>query len=166
MQLDGYESYLNALNKIDVNGQIRDVVSPGDCTDLSSTVDQELGSFVKIGFNDAFKEGFRKRPDDWQMGRVSAKKRRILFTRWTCDGVEALMKREDIIRRAFRGTGVGIDIEGKMIAHIRFPGFETYEPPTKDEEHLIEILTKNEIKELKRCETGIKSSKKKRARKL
>ena len=43
------------------------------------------------------------------------------------------MKREDIIRRAFRGTGVGIDIEGKMIAHIQFPGFETYEPPTKDE---------------------------------
>ena len=92
---------MNALNKIDVDGQIRDVVSPGDCTDLSSTVDQELGSFVKTGFNDAFKEDFRKRPDDWQMGRVSAKERRILFTRWTCDAVEALMKREDIIRRAF-----------------------------------------------------------------
>ena len=68
---------------------------------------------MKIGFNDAFKEDFRKRPDDWQMGRVSAKERKILFTRWTCDAVEALMKREDIIRRAFRGTGVGIDIEGK-----------------------------------------------------
>ena len=64
LQSDGNESYLNALNKIDFNGQIRDVVSPGDCTDLSSTVDQELGSFVKIGFNDAFKEDFRKRPDD------------------------------------------------------------------------------------------------------
>ena len=62
------------------------------------------------------------------------------------------MKREDIIRRAFRGTGVGIDIEGKMIAHIRFPGFETYEPPTKDEEHLDELLTEDEIKELERRE--------------
>ena len=50
------------------------------------------------------------------------------------------MKREDIIRRAFRGTGVGIDIEGNTIAHIRFPGFETYEPPTKDEAHLDEFL--------------------------
>ena len=162
LQLDGYESYLNALNKIDVNGQIRDVVSPGDCTDLSSTVDQELGSFVKIGFNDAFKEDFRKRPDDWQMGRVSAKERRILFTRWTCDAVEALMKREDIIRRAFRGTGVGIDIERKMIAHIRFPVFETYEPPTKDEEHLDELLTEDEIKELERCEIEYQKQKKKR----
>ena len=59
LRLDGYESYLNAFNKI-VNGQITDVVSPGDCTDLSSPVDQELGSFVKIGFNDAFKQDFRK----------------------------------------------------------------------------------------------------------
>ena len=60
LRLDGYESYLNAFNKIDVNGQITDVVSPGDCTDLSSPVDHELGSFVKIGFNDAFKQDFRK----------------------------------------------------------------------------------------------------------
>jgi len=29
LQLDGYESYLNALNNIDVNGQTRDVV-PGE----------------------------------------------------------------------------------------------------------------------------------------
>ena len=162
LQLDDYESYLNALNKIDVNGQIRDVVSPGDCTDLSSTIDQELGSFVKTGFNDAFKEDFRKRPDDWQMGKVSAKGQRILFTRWTCDAVEAIMKREDIILRAFRWTGVGNDIEGKMIAHIRFPGFETYEPPTKDEEHLDELLTEDEIKELKRREIEYQKQQKKR----
>ena len=59
LQLDGYESYLNSLKKIDVNGQIRKVVSPGDCTDLCSTIDQELGSFVKIHFNDSFKKDFR-----------------------------------------------------------------------------------------------------------
>ena len=38
LQLDGYESYLNALKKID-DGHIREVVSP-DYTDLCSTVDQ------------------------------------------------------------------------------------------------------------------------------
>ena len=47
---------------------------------------------------------------------------------------------------------MGIDIEGKMIAHIQFPGFETYEPPTKDEEHLDELLTEDEIKELEKAE--------------
>ena len=113
LQLDGYESYLNALKKIDVNGQLREVVSPGDCTDLCSTIDQELGNFVKIHFNDSFKNDFRRRPDDWQMGNVPAKERRRLFTFWSCDAVEALMQRPDIIRRAFRGTGVGIDIERK-----------------------------------------------------
>ena len=38
LQLDGYESYLNAIKKID-DGYIREVVSP-DYTDLCSTVDQ------------------------------------------------------------------------------------------------------------------------------
>ena len=72
------------------------------------------------------------------------------------------MKRPDIIRRAFRGTGVGIDIEGKMMTHIRFPGFETYEPPTKDEEHLDELLTEDEIKELEQAEIEYQKEKKKR----
>ena len=63
------------------------------------------------------------------MGKVSAKERRKLFTIWTCDAVNALMKRLDIIRRAFRGTDVGIDIEGKMKKNIRYPGYETYVPP-------------------------------------
>ena len=57
LQLDGYESYLNA-QKIDMNGHIKEFVSPGDCTDLCSTVDQELGSFIKQRFNLAFKNDF------------------------------------------------------------------------------------------------------------
>ena len=58
----------------------REAVSPGDCTDLCSTVDQEVGSFVKIHFNNAFQTDFRKRPDAWQTGKVPAKERRKLFT--------------------------------------------------------------------------------------
>ena len=51
-----------------------------------------------------------------------------------------------IICRAFRGTGVGIDIEGIERQHIRFPNFETYVPPEKDEEHVEDPLTEGEIK--------------------
>ena len=86
------------------------------------------------------------------MGKVSAKERRKLFTVWTCDAVAALMKRPDIIRRAFRGTGVGIDIEGKMKENLRFPGFDTCVPPEKDEEHLNDLLTKEEIEEMEERE--------------
>ena len=110
LQLDGYESYLNAIKKVDVDGHIKEAVSPGDCTDLSSTIEQEVGSFVKDVFNTSFRADVQSRPDDWQMGKVSAKERRKLFTIWTCDAVAALMKRPDIIRRAFRGTCVGIDV--------------------------------------------------------
>ena len=81
---------------------------------------------------------------------------------WSCDAVAALMKRPDIIRRAFRGTGVEIDIEGKMLTHIRFPGFETYKPPTKDEEHVDELLTEDEIKALEQAELEYQKEKKKR----
>ena len=107
---------------------------------------------MKIHFNDSLKENFRRRPDDWQMQKVPARERRRLFTFWSCDAVEALMQRPDIIRRAFRGPGVGIDIEGRMLTHIRFPGFETYKPPTKDEEHVDELLTEDEIKALEQTE--------------
>ena len=153
---------MNAIKKVDVDGHIKEAVSPGDCTDLSSTVDQEVGSFVKDVFNTSFKSDFQSRPDDWQTRKISAKERRKLFTVWTCDAVAALMKRPDIIRRAFRGMGVGIDVEGKMIDHIRFPGFETYEPPKIDEEHVEDLLTEEEIKNLEKIEIEFQKKKKKR----
>ena len=68
---------------------------------------------MKAEFNKAFMIHFKADPDRWAEGRVSARERRKLFTVWTCDAVEALMKRRDIILRAFRGTGVGIDRKGK-----------------------------------------------------
>ena len=43
------------------------------------------------------------------------------------------MKRRDIVLRAFRGAGVGIDVVGKERGSVRFSGFETYAPPEKDE---------------------------------
>jgi len=162
LQLDGYESYLNAINEVDVNGQILEAVSPGDCTDLGSTIDQEIGSFIKTDFNKSFKTDFKRRPDDWQLGKVSTKERRILFTKWTCDAVEKLMSRRDIIRRAFRGTGVGIDAEGKMKEYIRYPGFESHIPPEFDEEHEVEELTKKEVEELEKKEEKYQKEKKKR----
>ena len=89
---------------LDEDGQINEAVSPGNCTDLFSTIDQEIGSFVKAEFNKAFMKHLKADPDRWAEGRVSARERRKLFTVWTCDAVEAFMKRRDIIHRAFRGT--------------------------------------------------------------
>ena len=77
------------------------------------------------------------------------------------------MQRRDIIRRAFRGTGVGIDIDGKMKNFLRFPGFETYVPPEKDEEHIEEVLTNfaTEIQKLEKKEIQYQERKKKRKKK-
>ena len=128
---------------------------------LSSTVDQEIGVLVKKEFNKSFQTDFKARPDDWQLGKVSARERRLLFAKWTCDAVEVLMGRRDIIRRAFRGTGVGIDAEGKMKDHIRFPGF-SYVPPEKDEDHEVADLIEEEIKALEKKEEKLQKQIKKR----
>ena len=55
------------------------------------------------------------------------------------------MSRRNIIRRAFRATGLGIDIDGIMKHHIKFPNFATYIPPEKNEEHNDDLLTKAEV---------------------
>ena len=62
------------------------------------------------------------------------------------------MQRPDIVRRAFRGTGVGTDIDGKMKNFLRCPGFETYFPPEKEEDHIDELLTEKEILKLEKEE--------------
>ena len=72
------------------------------------------------------------------------------------------MSRRDIIRRAFRGTGVGIDAEGKMKEYILQPGFENYIPPEFDEEHEVEKLTKRKVEELEKKEEKYQKEKKKR----
>ena len=58
---------------------------------------------------------------------------------WMGDAVDALMQRHDIIRRAFRGTGVGIDIEGKEKSCLRFQAMT----PTKVQALMKSIMIKN-----------------------
>ena len=48
---------------------------------------------------------------------------------------------------------------------LRFPGFETYVPPEKDEEHIEEVLTTAEIQTLEKKEILYQQRKKKRKKK-
>ena len=52
-----------------------------------------------------------------------------------------------------------------MKENLRFPGFETYVPPEKDEEHIDDLLTKEEIKEIEKREAKFQEEKNKRKRK-
>ena len=63
------------------------------------------------------------------------------------------MTRPDIIRRAFRGTWVGIAIDGRIKNFLRLPEFETYVPPERKEDHILEVLTEKEIQKLMKKET-------------
>ena len=105
---------------------------------------------MKDHFNASFSKDFREFPDRWQKGKIPAHERRKLFTVWVGDAVDALMLRRDIIRRAFRGTGVGIDVEGKEKGCLRLPRYETYEGPEIDGEHNDSELTDAELKAMQK----------------
>ena len=62
------------------------------------------------------------------------------------------MTRPDIIRRAFRGTWVGIAIDGRIKNFLRLPEFETYVPPERKEDHILEVLTEKKIQKLMKKE--------------
>ena len=117
---------------------------------------------MKDHFNASFSKHFRKFPDRWQKGKIPAHERRKLFTVWVGDAVDALMLRRDIIPRAFRGTGVGIDVEGKEKGCLRLPGHETYEDPEIDEEHNDSELTDAELKAMQKKEEKFQKKKKRK----
>ena len=80
------------------------------------------------------------------------------------------MQRPDIIRHAIRGTGAGIDIDGKMKNFLRLPESETHVLAEKKEDHIDEVLTEKEIpklekKEMKNKETQKKCKKKQKKKK-
>ena len=64
-----------------------------------------------------------------------------------------------------RGTGVGIDIDGKIKNFLRFQGFEIYVLPEKEEEHIEETLTESEIKALEKKEIKYQEKQQKRKKK-
>ena len=113
----------------------------------------------------SFPTDFRNRPDDWQRGKVPAEERIELITIWVFDAVAAMMQTRDIIRSAFRGTGIGIDIDGKMKNFLRFPEFENYVAPEKDEEHIEEVLLQPRYKSLRKKKFNIKNRKRNEKRK-
>ena len=67
-----------------------------------------------------------------------------------------------IITRAFRATGVGIDVDGIERQHIIFPNFQTYVAPEKDEVHNETPLTEAEVKSLADIEQAFQKAQKER----
>ena len=67
-----------------------------------------------------------------------------------------------IITRAFRATGVGIDVDCIERQHIIFPNFQTYVAPQKDEVHNETPLTEAEVKSLADIEQAFQKAQKER----
>ena len=106
-----------------------------------------------------FRKDFESRPDDYADGKISISEMRLLWRRWTAEAMRALMKRKDIIERAFKHCGVCNDTEGRERHLIKVPNFETYEPPTPDEKRR-GPLTEEEIEEFSKKEDALQKAKK------
>ena len=153
LQCDGYESFLNALATVDTKGQIRELVSPGDCSDLCSMPDCEVGAFITKKVDKEFEDDYQKRVDDYVSGKVTARNMRVFYTHAIDRAVSDLYKNhKDMVKRAFQKTGVLIDINGYDKHLIRVPNFLTYKPPEYDEELREDDFTKEEIKQMEKRE--------------
>ena len=162
LQCDGYESFLNALKKCDTEGQIRELISPGDCTDLCSMPDCDVGAFVKNLVDKEFEKDYKAKLSDYITGKVTARQMRTFYTHAVAKAVRELYtNHKDMVVRAFQKTGVMIDLDGYEKQLIKVPRFDTYEPPEKDEPHEEEDLTPEEIDELEKKEIAFQKALKK-----
>ena len=92
--------------------------------------DCEVGAFIQKEVDKEFDKDFKRRPNDYVDGKVTAKMMRSLFTHSIDRVVTKLYTHhKPMIKRAFQKTGVMIDLDGYDKNLIRVPRFATYKPP-------------------------------------
>ena len=163
LQCDGYESLLNAIESEDKDGKIFELISPGNCSDICSMPDCEVGAFLVRKVNNYFDNDFDLRPNDYVDGKVTAKDLRCKFTHWVADAVADLYENhKPMILRAFQKCGIMIDLDGYDKHKIQVPNFQTYKPPDKEEEYREEPYTEEELKEFEKNEKDWRIQEKKK----
>ena len=145
----------------DTDGRIAELVTPGDCSDLCSAPDRELGAFIVKAVNSSFDADFESMPNAYVDGKVTARQLRCKFTRWVADAVADLYtNHKAMVRRAFDKCGITIDLDGYDKHKIEFPNFLNYKPPEKDEVFRENPFTEDELKALEAEEVELRKQRK------
>ena len=101
---------------------------PENQTDKLQPIDAGIGRLMKLKIGNTLDKWLevKENIEKWQ-GKMSAKERRILMTKWVGDAWDEMQRYQDLFRKAFKRTGCLITVDGSGDDLIHPQGYENYE---------------------------------------
>ncbi len=118
------DKILNRLEK-DCNTEVTFV--PGGCTSLLQPLDVVVNKQFKAAINHLATKHMEENLDAYVNGRISAKERQILFTKWVGQAWEEVSSNKEMIKRSFLKTGIAVAIDGSQDDEINVEGLGEYD---------------------------------------
>ena len=105
------------------------MVPPG-CTSLVQPLDVSINKPFKQYLEEASEEHYYNNTTSWMEGKISAKERRILMSKWVVDAWDKIChQNKESIKRSFIKTGIAIPEDGSRNQEIYIEGVVDYQIP-------------------------------------
>ena len=117
------ESILKRLEK-DCKTEVSFI--PGGCTGLIQPVDVVINKPFKERVENLATEHMRENLDAYVKGQITARERRILFTKWVGQAWEEVSSMKEMVKRSFMKTGITVAVDGSQDNKINIKGLENY----------------------------------------
>ena len=102
------------------------VFVPAGTTSLVQPVDVVFNAPFKAAIDTMANNHLQKNLDDYVRGKISASKRRILFTKWVGQAWEDISAKKDMVIRSFKKCGISVAIDGSEDTEINIADLEDY----------------------------------------
>ena len=117
----------NILNRLENDCNTEVTFVPGGCTSLIQPLDVVVNKPFKSVIDRLATQHMQERLDDYVNGRISAKERRILFTKWVGQAWEEVSSNgKEMIKRSFTKTRIAVAVDGSQDDQINVEGLEEY----------------------------------------
>ena len=99
---------------------------PGGTTGLIQPLDVVVNAPFKAFVKQLADKHIHDNLDAYVQGTISAKERRVLFTKWVGEAWDHVCLQKESIIRSFRKCGISLPIDGSMDSEINIKGLESY----------------------------------------